>query len=92
MEPGRLKSSDEQTVESRSSRGSFLRKIGTMMAIGLGVAVIPGNAFAQSGRCCPRECRTCTSGNPYECDGCGNTCCLCLDRTDPCFNTPCPCG
>ena len=86
----------EQTIadERRSSRNSFLRRLGTFAAVGLGVALMPASAKAQSGRGCKdSSCPSCPPGSvPYTCDGCGNNCCKCLPDLGTCFNSTCPCG
>lgn len=80
-----------------SSRRSFLRKLGTFVAVGVGAVAVPGVAKAQSGRCCPSTCKNaweCSFPTQvYTCDGCGSSCCVCIAH-DPyeCFNLACPCG
>lgn len=84
-----------------SSRSSFLRRLGTFAAVGLGVALMPAAARAQSGQCCRNTSicpdSGCTDPNfPYNwtCSGCGaGPCCHCLNRSPgSCFSSPCPCG
>jgi hypothetical protein len=87
--------------QSTTSRGGFLRRLATLAAVGLGVALVPSKARAQSGRCCrnPAECpdSACTDPNfPYnrQCSGCGSgPCCQCtnVDPQTDCFTTACPC-
>lgn len=81
--------------EGRSSRRGFLRRLGTFAAVGLGIALMPATARAQSGRCCKNASACpCPPGKfSYQCSGCGlGPCCKCLD-TDrgECFDTACPC-
>ncbi len=81
------------TVEEPSTRSGFLRRLGTFAAVGLGVALMPATARAQSGRCCKDT--TCTCGGTdvgYRCNGCGQDCCKCLPELGQCFNSTCPCG
>jgi hypothetical protein len=83
-------------MEERSTRGKFLRRFATFAGVGLGVALVPSVARAQSGQCCPADCElTCGPGErEYSCGGCGSSCCMCLPNTFPnqCFGTECPCG
>jgi len=84
---------ETSTVEERSSRTGFLRRLGTFAAVGLGVALMPATARAQSGRCCKANCQSCSGTDvAYQCDGCGQNCCKCLPDLGQCFNTTCPCG
>ena len=83
----------EEVRDSKQSRRSFLRTLGVFLGAGIGVTLMPGNAFAQSGRCCKSTCRSCPLGEvPYSCSGCGNDCCKCLPDFGTCFNSACPCG
>lgn len=81
------------TVEERSTRTSFMRRLGTFAAVGLGVALLPATARAQSGRCCrDTACPSCSEGLvAYRCDGCGENCCKCVTDLGQCFNSTCPC-
>jgi hypothetical protein len=83
-------------TEQQSTRGKFLRRLATFAGVGLGVALVPSVARAQSGRCCPQDCtESCGPGErEYACDGCGSNCCKCLPDSFPnqCFNVACPCG
>jgi hypothetical protein len=85
---------ETSTVEERSTRTSLLRRLGTFAAVGLGVALMPATARAQSGRCCKdTSCPGCSGGDvAYQCDGCGQNCCKCLPDLGQCFNSTCPCG
>jgi hypothetical protein len=78
----------QQTVEeSRSSRGAFLRRFGTTLAIGLGVGLVPAtNAWACTTRCCPADNATCGLPPSYSC---GNG--LVLKRCTDCCPTCCAC-
>lgn len=82
------------TVEEPSTRTGFLRRLGTFAAVGLGVALMPATARAQSGQCCKDpSCPGCSGTDvAYQCDGCGQNCCKCLPEHGQCFNTTCPCG
>jgi len=77
------------------SRGRFLRKLGTTLAIGLGIALVPaGKAHAEGSSCCPDStCPSCNNGTPTRCfDSCSRTsCCMCTGFTS-CQPVPCPCG
>jgi hypothetical protein len=85
-------------ADRRSTRVAFLRRAGSFLAVGLGVAALPQLASAQSGSCCPSDCRSVLSCSwptlPYSCSGCGQNCCICVyhDPQDQCFPTTCPCG
>lgn len=82
-------------AEERSTRTSFLRRLGTFAAVGLGVALMPATARAQSGRCCKdAACGPCSGGLvAHQCDGCGQNCCKCLpDHSGACINATCPCS
>ena len=89
--------SDEpaEAPEIKRSRRSFLRTLGVFLGAGIGVALVPGNALAQSGRCCVSRnppCTSCPAGElPYDCSGCGSSCCKCLPDIGECRDAPCPC-
>jgi len=89
-------------VEQRVSRGGFIRRMGKLAAIGLGVSLVPAQAArAQSSYCCrDPECGVdlCGSGyHGYKCwDNCsgGSTCCVgCVPSWGhPCqYQLTCPC-
>jgi len=69
--------------EGRESRGSFLRKLGKTVAIGLGVALVPASqAWAVNAQCCRSNCKTCPEGEfAYYCTECSgyqpSSCCDC---------------
>ncbi len=78
--------------ETQSTRGGFLRRLGTFAAVGLGVAALPATARAQSGQCC-KSGDTCEGSKfTYNCEGCGFSCSYCLPDRGNCFSSPCPCG
>jgi hypothetical protein len=92
---------DRIADEPHSSRKSFLRRLGTFAAVGLGVALMPATARAQSGQCCRDTSfcpdSACTDSNfpfNWKCSGCGSgPCCHCLSRAPGnCFPSSCPCG
>jgi len=77
---------NHQTGEKRESRGSFLRKLGKTVAIGLGVTLVPAtNAWAVNSQCCrDTTCPSCPTGqNPYRCTECSgyqpSSCCDCQE-------------
>ena len=84
---------------TQTTRGRFLRRLATFAAAGLGVALVPARALAQSGQCCynTSQCGGCGGSTPYpyRCTGCGSgPCCICSSRNPSggnCFTTPCPC-
>jgi hypothetical protein len=87
-------------AEALSSRRGFLRKLGLMTAVGLGVALVPAReARAESSFCCKdTSCGSCPPGSyQYFChDNCtGTTCCSGCVSTwgDPCqYQLPCTCS
>lgn len=89
-----------EVTESRSTRRTFLIRLGKTLAVGLGVALAPATA-AQGGvflnRCCRENCMSCPPGfKSYRCfDSCVSmSCCDCLpDSTaEPCVTVSCPCS
>jgi hypothetical protein len=82
--------------EAPASRRHFLRKLGTTLAIGLGVALIPaGRASAAGSHCCRSSCTSCGGGtNAYTChDNCSNKdCCICFGSSQTCIDIQCICG
>lgn len=93
---------DQSTrLDARSDRKGFLRKLGTFAAVGVGVAMMPAAARAQSGQCCRNtsacpdsDCTDPSYPHNWQCSGCGaGPCCQCTSQTPgPCFGSPCPCG
>lgn len=85
---------DSEQAEDKTSRAAFIRRVGTFLAVGTGLAMLPKEALAQSGRCCEWDpCGPCPPGQKaYSCNGCSATCCGCFSETAHCFNLPCPCG
>lgn len=90
------------TVENHSggySRRGFLSQAGKTLALGLGLAFIPGKALAESKEtplatsCCYTNCKLCPRGQEaYSCSGCNTRCCICVSNTQPqCFTTGCIC-
>lgn len=74
----------ESDSQGMTTRRSFLKRAGTTLAVGLGIALIPaGRASALGSHCCPQpDCDNikCTSGSPFTCyDACAQrSCCACL--------------
>jgi hypothetical protein len=67
----------EEFDKAKSSRGSFIRRVGMLLAAGVGAAIMrPGEARADLGRCCPTNSCTGISCGPgqtkFFCD-CGPT-------------------
>lgn len=91
-ETKRLENEEAEAIfeERRTSRGSFLRRLGLTLAVGLG----GGLAFARpawaSAHCCfnPTYCSglTCPTGQrPFKCVDCdGTVCCQCLPYEQDC--------
>ena len=84
-------------ADERSTRGSFVRQLGKMVAVGVGIALLPvKEAQAFVGGCCPDWCRwDCTAGSqPWQCyDSCAEiSCCVCLVHSPGCFTLPCACS
>jgi hypothetical protein len=73
-----------------SSRRTFLRHTGVMLAAGLGVLAIPARAKALSGHCCPSSsCPDCINSIPFYCDCNGpDSYCVCHYGTS-CYLAPC---
>lgn len=88
-------------VESTSTRGSFLKRLGVTMAAAVGVAgVFASRAFADPNRCC-KDCAQCGSNcDPNDsnkcychcdCSGIGASYCWTQPQgcTSGCVNCPC---
>ncbi len=79
-----------------SSRRSFLRQLGTGLAAGIGVALIPTASRADllAVNCCPNcsacNCSNCGAGKrKFRCTcPVGSYCTSCLSR-DTCYTGPC---
>jgi hypothetical protein len=88
----------EHVTDTPTTRGGFVRKLGTMAAIGLGVALVPArSAFGAQSQCCPNSSQCpnlqCPAGyRPHWCTGGCGGCCACLTQTS-CFwfSGGCPC-
>jgi hypothetical protein len=78
-----------------SSRSRFLKRLGTFLLMGLGVALAPGTAKAAGAHCCKdTSCGPCTNSIPYKCfDNClRQYCCICTEfHATSCFDTGCAC-
>lgn len=83
-------------METQSRRG-FLRQLGTGLAAGVGVALIPAvsKADTESVNCCPNctkcNCGACGAGKRKffcDCGACCSYCTGCLSR-DTCYTGPC---
>jgi hypothetical protein len=85
---------DEHTIDTPTTRGSFLRRVAKLTAIGLGVALVPAtNAWAPQDQCCPYSgCTGCPTGQRgFLCNGSCGGCCACLTDTSCFFTSKCPC-
>jgi len=89
----------EESQPTTRRRG-FLRRLATLAAVGLGVALVPSKALAEHGSCCNQQdvCpdSQCTDPNMphnYNCGGCGSDgCCACSAASfTGCQTVPCPC-
>ncbi len=76
-----------------ATRRSFLRRVGMTLAIGLGVALVPSRANANTQglqQCCRQSCTSCPSGQvAYHClanGGCPS-CCICNSDVGNCFDS-----
>jgi hypothetical protein len=81
----------EETEEDAQSRRGFLRLVARTAVAGLGLALIPKDAFARSTSvttCCKSNCRSCTTGHAYTCTGCESSC-ICNHDVGQCFTIPC---
>lgn len=91
-----------ETTESRSSRGSFLKRLGTTLAAAVGVAaVLATSARAAAGQCCVSDyptcsqCSSCGSGSTAgcicfcDCTGIGKSYCWNVCRRNGCQSCPC---
>lgn len=81
--------------EETTSRGSFLRKLLTFAAAGVGIAALPARARARpdvKAYCCPNfSCQGCEVPNrPFYCSGACGPCCICYPGTS-CVSLYCPC-
>jgi hypothetical protein len=88
-------------AKEASDRRGFLRRLGKMPAVGIGVAAVPAaTAFARDvptvGGCCPHFFFGCTyPTQPYRCyDSCVDMSCdVCIYRNPyECFTLPCACS
>jgi hypothetical protein len=84
-------------TDERADRRTFARRLGTTLAVGLGVGLVGArSAFGAQSYCCPDSthcsCQPFT-GNPWLCGGGCGGCCACLNRTGGCFwfSGGCPC-
>ncbi len=81
--------------EASSSRRSFLKQLGTALAVGVGLAVVPVSQAVAAGTHCCRDstCPTCPgSAVKYRCStSCpgGPTGCHCYQPNGTCFDTGC---
>jgi|GEM_PF-6809978 hypothetical protein len=89
--------SDAELDGALTSRGSFLRRFGATVAIGMGVALIPATkAYAAKTTCCRDlfsccDCN-CTTGFALYCTGGCPPCCSCFgDRACHTFFGGCIC-
>jgi hypothetical protein len=83
----------EQLDEARSTRGSFIRRAGMLLAAGVGAAMVrPATARAELGRCCPTNSCSGTSCNPpsrkFLCECPSGTWCIC-DTAAGCYPVGC---
>ncbi len=91
---------EHDVFETQTSRGRFLRKLGTTLAIGIGVAALPARAFGRSTTytCCQdlahEHCGTdCGTSNPhYWCwnPTCGGFCTGCVSNKPDCYDVVYP--
>jgi hypothetical protein len=94
---------DKAALEESTTRRSFLRRAGTVFAVGIGALALPSVADAKTlhgqqkaapltSQCCRQNCKSC-SGTPvaYKCtDSCSNkSCCVCMAPGPTCFNPGC---
>jgi hypothetical protein len=88
---------DRSVFETQTSRGRFLRKLGTTLAIGIGATVLPARAFGRSVTytCCQdlafQHCQPqgCGTQNPvYWCFNptCGGYCTGCVNGEPDCYD------
>jgi hypothetical protein len=89
---------DLRRVQETSTRAGFLRRLGTTVAVGFGVALIPvSKAWAPSAWCCiDTSCPSCGTGEyQWRCWECGGgNCCQCQTIAPPPENCrwQLPCG
>lgn len=86
-----------EDIESRTSRGRFLRQVAATVAAAVGAGALASSAYAV-GQCCPSctQCNSCGFQKCYchcSCGGIGESYCLstdagCLDEGGSCI----PCG
>jgi hypothetical protein len=92
---------DGHLSEETTTRAGFVKRLGKLAAVGLGVALVPAtNALGASIACCrsadcDAQCQLCCPGTRgYRCPAnpCGG-CCVCQGSSIPnCVWTPlCPC-
>jgi hypothetical protein len=86
----------DDLIDTPTTRGGFVRRLGKLTAIGLGVALVPvTNAWAPQSECCSdsTHCSCPGGGLPYFCTGGCGGCCACLDPHPQCFffSGGCPC-
>jgi hypothetical protein len=91
---------DEDLIEEPTTRAGFVKRLGKMAAIGLGIALVPAtNAQAILFKCCRDT--SCDSGctpfpgtHGFRCPSnpCAS-CCTCLSQSSGCvqYNNSCPC-
>ncbi len=81
---------------SQENRAHFLRRLGKLAAVGLGMALFTASSASAADACCRDDTctNTCAQGyNKYRCyDSCINDeCCVCLANTEPCRTVICRC-
>jgi hypothetical protein len=96
-----LEQAVDNVVETKTSRLAFVKKLGTLAAVGAGLALIPARAAkAANSFCCPpsgSQCsgQSCTNGLLFHCsDNCTQgSCCVCFTTHayPNCFEIPCVC-
>lgn len=80
--------------EHQTDRGRFLKRVGKMAAVGLGLALIPAQAAYAASECCPdSSCPGCPGGQfPVRCtDTCHSVSCCSCSTQNQCHGVPCPC-
>lgn len=83
-----MKGSQDIDGAAVTTRRRFLRRLGTTVAAGVGLAILPANeAWAPCSTCCKDDsCPFCPGGpRRYRCTP-GN-CCICHSDVGQCFST-----
>jgi hypothetical protein len=84
----------DQDVETRTSRGRFIRQFAKAFALGVGLSAVPATkAFATaqgSQTCCydPFRCPSanyCSTGYGWYCTGMCPSCCACFSQHSGCI-------